>query len=59
MLHACWVCGRFRCPVRVGKYRFQGLCLGMAVEQDAQYKKLALDDPDLEPLWDSLAVAWP
>ena len=34
-------------------------CVGMAVKLDANYKKLALSDPDLEPLWDSLAVEWP
>ena len=34
-------------------------CVGTAVDFDVSYKKLALSDPDLEPLWDSMAVERP
>jgi tetratricopeptide (TPR) repeat protein len=32
--------------------------VGDAIRLDAKYKLLAIDDPDLEPLWDSLAKAF-
>lgn len=33
-------------------------CLGQAVGHDGSYRKMALTDPDLEPLWDSLKAMW-
>jgi hypothetical protein len=34
-------------------------CVGQAVEVDKVFQRLAVEDKDLEPLWDSMAVRWP
>jgi hypothetical protein len=31
----------------------------MAVDVDKVFQRLAVEDEDLEPLWDSMAVKWP
>ena len=67
--HLCMEEGKVETPMfwfnlgcyhsRLGDQENALSCVGNAVKIDANYKKLALVDPDLEPLWDSFAVSWP
>jgi hypothetical protein len=45
----CYAC-------QVGDLEEAKIRIGRAVELDAKFKLLALDDPDLEPMWETFKV---
>lgn len=46
--------GCYHC--QLGRLKEAGECVRKAIDLDRSYQAMALDDEDLEPLWDSLAV---
>ncbi len=49
--------GCYHCQLR--RLEEAGECVRKAIDLDRSYQAMALEEEDLEPLWESFAVEWP